>query len=306
MEKSCVAITISMGREKMNNRVNYESEIKKIQCERSENSEKASLGFEKLYAVVEKLRCPEGCPWDREQTPTSMRSDLIEECFETVDAISQNDSFHAKEELGDVFLNAAMISYMYEQNGDFTVASVLDEVVEKIIRRHPHVWKDSEGSVNANETKATTSAEVLSQWDNIKRGVEGRKEKSVVDEVSEGLPPLMRAYKIQKKAAKKGFDWDSLEPVWEKITEEMSELHCAVEEESNVEEEVGDLLFAVVNLARKLKVDPTVALASANRKFRNRFVYVEEMCQKNNISMESGNLEIMDKFWDEAKNFEKN
>jgi tetrapyrrole methylase family protein/MazG family protein len=275
--------------------------------------DEAAEGFKILYEVIRTLRAPGGCPWDREQNPEKMRSDLVEETFECVDAISCNDAQHVREELGDVFLNATMISYMYEQNGDFKVAEVLSEVAEKIVRRHPHVWKDSEGAVNANEKKATTSEEVLTQWDNIKRGIEGRSEKSVIDEVAQGLPPLMRAYKIQKKAAKKGFDWESAEPVWEKVSEELSELKAAENDlqkatsenlesaKQHAEEELGDVLFSVVNLARKLGIDPTLALARTNKKFRDRFAYVEQQMKESNIPMDKEHMKEMDYFWDEAK-----
>lgn len=267
---------------------------------------KTEEAFGRLYEIIGKLRSPDGCPWDREQTPTSMRGDLIEETFEAVDAITENDTNHVKEELGDVMLNASMISYMYEQAGSFSLASVLNEVSDKIVRRHPHVFPDSSGKENALEGGAKTSEEVLSQWDAIKRGVEGRSGlESVLDEVSNGLPPLMRAYKIQKKAAKKGFDWDNVDSVWEKVTEELSELHEAVETETNIEEEVGDLLFSVVNLARHLKVDPTVALASTNAKFRKRFGYVEQKMSEAGLPMEKGQLELMDSFWNESKKNQK-
>jgi len=275
--------------------------------------EEAAESFKTLYEVIRTLRAPGGCPWDREQNPEKMRSDLVEETFECVDAISCNDAQHAREELGDVFLNATMISYMYEQTGDFKVADVLSDVAEKIVRRHPHVWKDSEGAVNANEKKAETSEEVLAQWDNIKRGIEGRKEKSVIDEVSQGLPPLMRAYKIQKKAAKKGFDWDNVEPVWQKINEEIGEVKEALGDLENatldnqdkaklhLEEEIGDLLFVVVNLSRKLNVDPTIALERTIKKFHDRFLYVEQQMNEKKIPMDNNHLKEMDLFWDDAK-----
>lgn len=259
--------------------------------------------FERLYEIVRKLRSPEGCPWDREQNPQTMRSDLVEEVFEAEDAITQNDANHVKEELGDVFLNTVMISYMYEQTSDFDVKSVLNEVSNKIIRRHPHVWKESEGKANALPDGIKSTSDVLTQWDAIKQGIEGRKEKCVLDEVAHGLPPLLRAYKIQKKAAKKGFDWDDDESVWAKVNEEISELKeaCNEKDENHVSEELGDLLFSVVNLSRHLGVNPVLALANANTKFRNRYAYVEEKMNENNIPMEKGNLEPMDKFWNEAK-----
>lgn len=284
----------------------------------------AQKAFERLYNVVKILRCPQGCPWDKEQTPLSMRRDLIEEVFEAVDAITQEDALHAKEELGDVMLNATMISYMYEQRGDFTVAQVLNELAEKLIRRHPHVFPESEGRSEAN-SPVKNGEQVLSQWDRIKENVEGRKTDCILDEVPRGFPPLLRAYKMQKKAAKKGFDWDNLEDVKAKITEELLEVEearVARDEAKNLQDakvfemksskkaddaqkalegEIGDLLFAVVNYARHLGVDPETALNSTNEKFCKRFSYVQKRMKETGQEMVSGKLDEMDKFWNEAK-----
>ena len=284
----------------------------------------AEKAFNRLYNVVKILRCPEGCPWDKEQTPLSMRRDLIEETFEAIDAITQEDSFHAKEELGDVMLNATMISYMYEQKGDFSVAEVLNELAEKLIRRHPHVFPESEGSVCAN-TPVKNGEQVLNQWDRIKENLEGRKTECILDEVPQGFPPLLKAYKMQKKAAKKGFDWDNVEDVKAKITEELAEveearlkvnellknqdIHVfemksskeADEAQKELEGEIGDLLFAVVNYARHLGVDPETALNATNKKFHKRFSYVQKKMEENEIPMIQENLSKMDEFWNEAK-----
>lgn len=284
----------------------------------------AAKAFNRLYNVVKILRCPEGCPWDKEQTPLSMRRDLIEETFEAIDAITQEDSFHAKEELGDVMLNATMISYMYEQKGDFSVAEVLNELAEKLIRRHPHVFPESEGSVCAN-TPVKNGEQVLNQWDRIKENVEGRKTECILDEVPQGFPPLLKAYKMQKKAAKKGFDWDNVEDVKAKITEELAEVEEARlkvnellknqdvhvfemksskeadEAQKELEGEIGDLLFAVVNYARHLGVDPETALNATNTKFHKRFSYVQKKMEENEIPMIQENLSKMDEFWNEAK-----
>ena len=269
----------------------------------SQNFETVGKSFERLYKIVQKLRSPEGCPWDKEQTPLTMRAPLIEETFEAVDAISNEDANHTKEELGDVFLNASMISSMYQENDDFTIVQVLNEVCDKIIRRHPHVWKESEGSSSAIEGSEKNAEKVLEQWEAIKQRVEGRKKKSVLEEISYGLPPLLRAYKIQKKAAKKGFDWKDAEGPWDKIHEEIAELKEAssTKTQEEIQEELGDVLFSVVNLARHLKVDPVLALASTNEKFKRRFSYVEEKMETSGIEMNQENLEIMDKFWDEGK-----
>lgn len=262
-----------------------------------------ALAFERLYKIVQKLRSPEGCPWDRKQTPLTMRQPLIEETFEAVDAISAGDANHTKEELGDVFLNASMIASIHEENDDFTIVQVMNDVCDKIIRRHPHVWKNSEGSSTLVEGSQNDADKVLEQWEQIKQKVEGRKKKSSLDEVSYGLPPLLRAYKIQKKAAKKGFDWKDVEGPWSKIQEEIAELKEAslTKTKDEIEKELGDVLFSVVNLARHLDVDPNLALASTNQKFMKRFAYVEEKMELSGEQMNPENLEIMDKFWDESK-----
>lgn len=288
----------------------------------SEITKATTDAFSYFFKTIQTLRAKGGCPWDREQTPLSMRRDLIEETFEAVDAISQNDADHAKEELGDVFLNASMISYMYEQEGSFKVAEVLTELADKLIRRHPHVFPQSEGASEA-KGQVKTGEEVLSQWDRIKQNVEGRKGGSILDEVPQGFPPILRAYKLQKKAAKKGFDWDSAEQVEEKITEEFGEVKeaknalCAEQKDGeaftvsapeslnkaqlHLEEEIGDLLFAVVNYARKLGVDPETALSRTNQKFYDRFTYVERKMAENNIPMDHDHLKEEDNFWNEAK-----
>ena len=284
----------------------------------------AEKAFNRLYNVVSILRSENGCPWDKEQTPLSMRQDLIEETFEAVDAITQNDAEHAKEELGDVLLNATMISYMYEQKGNFAVADVFNELSEKLIRRHPHVFPDSEGQVAAVE-KVKNPDQVLNQWDRIKENVEGRKTGCILDEVPEGFPPLLKAYKFQKKAAKKGFYWDNIDDVKAKVREEFEEAESARierdtavskqnakvfernsdreadEAQRRLEEEIGDFFFALVNYARKLGVDPETALSRANKKFYRRFSYVQDKMQENGHEMVNGALAVMDKFWDEAK-----
>jgi tetrapyrrole methylase family protein/MazG family protein len=261
---------------------------------------KTEIAFGRLYEIIGRLRAPDGCPWDREQTPETMRSDLVEECFEAVDAINQKDAMHVKEELGDVILNASMISYMYEQAGGFSLASVLNDVSDKIVRRHPHVFPESCGKEYALEGGAKTSEEVLTQWEKIKTQAEGRSGSSILDSVSKGMPQLMQAYKIQKKAAKVGFDWENIEEVFAKVNEEIDEVKSA-ENQEHLEEEIGDLLFAVVNLARKNKVDPTMAMERANEKFRKRFAYIEKKMSEVGLALEKENFQKMDDFWNESK-----
>ena len=278
--------------------------------------------YRRLLQTIRILRAEGGCPWDREQTPLSMRRDLIEETFEAVDAITAEDALHAREELGDVLLNASMIAYMYQQRGDFSLAECFNELVEKLIRRHPHVFPQSEGQT-AVEAPVQNADEVLTQWDRIKRQVEGRAHgSSILDEVPSGFPPLLRAYKLQKKAAKKGFDWQSIQPVYDKVVEELAEVKAASEScpdgqeakpftvasepeqneaQLHVEEEIGDLLFAVVNYARHLGVDPEYALNAANRKFYRRFSFVEQEMEKNGTPMDSNHLDDEDNLWNEAK-----
>ena len=313
------------------------------------SADKTAAAYKRLYETIRTLRAPGGCPWDREQTPLTMRRDLIEETFEAVDAVSTGDAAHAKEELGDVILNASMIAYMYEQQNDFSVAEALNELTDKLIRRHPHVFPQSEGMSEVTE-KVTTGEQVLNQWDRIKENVEGRKRlKTILDEVPEGFPPLLRAYKMQKKAAKKGFDWQSIESVAAKVYEELEEVKEAAQalddaksangthdaqpandasgsqttagthtasppqsapparmspverDELHLEEEFGDLLFAVVNYMRHFGVDPETAMDRANRKFYRRFAYVEARMTKAGIPMDGDHLQDEDAFWNDAK-----
>ncbi len=286
--------------------------------------------FGRLYETIQRLRAPGGCPWDIEQTPLSLRETLIEEAYETVEAITEahakDDKSGAKdakdapesdgkklrahvcEEIGDVFLNATMLSYMYEQEGSFTVEDSLNEVSDKLIRRHPHVFGETEGFAGPESGERTDTAEkVLAQWDVIKRGVEGRKGESVLDEVSRGMPALERAHKLQKKAAKAGFDWNDLDGVWPKIGEELEELRDAVAQGDSgmIEDELGDLLFSIVNVARHLKVDPGVALTRTNAKFTRRFKHVEKAMKAAGVPMDKSHFKEMDSFWDEAKREEK-
>ncbi|MDR0400342.1 MAG: nucleoside triphosphate pyrophosphohydrolase [Treponema sp.] len=255
--------------------------------------------FSALYEVVARLRAPDGCPWDREQTPASLRGDLIEETYECVEAIDEKNPSHIREELGDLYLLATMIAYMHQEEGVFSVAEVLTGVTEKLIRRHPHVF---------GETRVKDSAEVLENWAKIKVEQEGRKPKdSVLDQVSRGLPPLDRAYRLQKKAAKAGFDWPELQGVTAKIREELRETEEAAGlggAGSGVEEtegELGDLLFSVVNLCRYLKIDPSTALQRTNVKFEKRFKYVEQKMKAAGREMTGENLAVMDEYWEEAK-----
>jgi len=270
--------------------------------------------FESLYDVVVRLRGPDGCPWDREQNPASLRECLIEETYECIEAIDEENPPHIKEELGDLALLVTMLAYMHEEKGDFSVSDVFQAICEKLIRRHPHVF---------GEVQVKDSTEVLSNWAKIKVTQEGRKPKdSILDEVSAGLPPLDRAWKLQKKAAKAGFDWRNMEGVIEKINEELGEVKEAVggitksntidaggtlgagginNADEKIEEELGDLLFSVVNLCRYLKVEPSVALHRTNGKFIKRFKYMEKKMKETGQELKRENLGLMDRYWNEAK-----
>jgi tetrapyrrole methylase family protein/MazG family protein len=264
-----------------------------------ETAADAAAAFSRFTGIVMKLRSPGGCPWDLEQSPASLRGDLIEETYECIEAIDEQDPRHIMEELGDLFLLVTMISYMHQQEGTFRIAHVLDSVSEKIIRRHPHVF----GKVTVKD-----SAEVLKNWAQIKVEQEGRKPRdSVLDEVSRGLPPLDRAWKLQKKAAKAGFDWPNIAGVLEKIREELSEAEEAIHSggESQIEEELGDLLFAAVNLCRYAGIEPSVALQKTNAKFIRRFQHIEKKMKEARKEMNPENLPLMDEFWEAAKNLSR-
>ena len=252
--------------------------------------------YKSLYDIIIRLRAPDGCPWDREQDPFSLRKCLVEESYECIEAINEQNPEHIKEELGDLFLVATFLAYIHEEKGVFSVADTLQAACDKLIRRHSHVF---------GEVKAKDSREAIDNWTKIKLEQEGRKPKdSILDEVSAGLPPLDRAWKLQKQAAKAGFDWPDIGGVAEKVKEELAELMEAVNEKAGgekIEEELGDLLFSVVNLCRFLKADSSVALHRTNSKFIKRFKLVEKMMKENGLEMKQENLAIMDRYWNEAK-----
>jgi tetrapyrrole methylase family protein/MazG family protein len=257
--------------------------------------------FKALYDTIVRLRGPGGCSWDQEQTPQSLRGALIEETYECLEAIDEGNSDHIAEELGDMYLLVTMLAYMHEQEGKFSVESALQKANEKLIRRHPHVF----GGVNVNSVD-----EILDNWNKIKIEQEGRKPKdSLMDEVSSAMPPMDRAYKLQKKAARVGFDWPDTEGVVEKIKEELNEVQEAAinnkklldSDNNQLENELGDLLFSVINLCRFFKIEPSVALRRTNGKFVDRFKYVEKKMKESNCDLIKDNLDKMEIFWNEAK-----
>ncbi|WP_047154284.1 nucleoside triphosphate pyrophosphohydrolase [Aneurinibacillus tyrosinisolvens] len=254
--------------------------------------------FWRLREIVAILRSPEGCPWDREQTHQSIRKNLIEETYEVLETIDDNDPDAMCEEMGDLLLQILLHSQMAEEEGYFTVNDVVATLNEKLIRRHPHVFGTSE---------AGNAEEALQNWEAIK--VEEKKGKgkgftSRLDSVPRELPTLSRAYKYQKKAAEIGFDWDKLSDVFDKVKEEWEELREAGTPEHR-KEELGDLLFVIVNVARFLKIDPEEALALTNKKFKYRFSYIEQKIQAAGKAADGATLEEMEAWWQEAKRKKK-
>jgi len=254
-----------------------------------------SAAFDRLREIVARLRAPDGCPWDREQTHSSLRDGLLEECHEVLDAIQRGDDRNLREELGDLVLQSVMHARIAEEDGRFDIEQVLAEVGEKLVRRHPHVFGDS---------CAADSAEVLRQWEQIKRAEKGdAPDASRLDGVPRSLPALIRATKIQKKASRAGFDWSDAAAVLPKIREELDELEAerARGDRARIEEELGDLLFAVTNLVRKEHLDAEVLLHAATTKFARRFQAMEREFAARGEQMETAGMDALEAAWERAK-----
>ena len=263
----------------------------------------ASTGGERfeldpLVKVMSRLRSPDGCPWDIEQSHATLRRYIIEEVYEVLEAIDEQDPTHLCEELGDLLLQIVFHARMAEEAGDFSMQDVVDTVTEKLIRRHPHVFGDS---------SVQDAAEVIVNWDAIKRREKKQKPKSALDGVPQGLPALLRANKLQMKAAKVGFDWDDIAPVCDKVAEELAELRQAATsgDPAEIEDELGDVVFAVVNLGRFLGVETEVALNRANNKFSRRFFQVEALLRQQGRKWQELDLAQMDELWMAVKAQEK-
>lgn len=259
----------------------------------------ATFSLTPLTEVMAALRSPGGCVWDLEQNHKSLRRYLVEEVYEVLEAIDLEDEKLLCEELGDLLLQIVFHARVAEESGAFTVQDVIDTVTEKMIRRHPHVF----GDISVRD-----AAEVLVNWDQIKKAEKPNERPSVLDGVPKGLPSLSRAAKLQSKASKVGFDWQDIGPVWAKIREELAELEEAVQKGtlSDQEGELGDILFSVVNLARFLKIDPETALNRVNNKFITRFSYIEQSVKANHLSWERLTLSELDILWEKAKKLHKN
>lgn len=264
------------------------------------SSEEAITRLKEIIAI---LRVE--CPWDKKQTHETLRACMIEEAYEVVEAININNDENLEEELGDVILQVVFHSNLAEESGRFNLTDVINKECDKMIRRHPHVFLDKNSNNGINSID-----KVLEKWENIKAAEKQETSAtSRMDSVPKALPALTRATKIQKRAAEVGFDWDDISGALNKIKEETDEVIEASKENGaadHVAEELGDLLFSVVNVARFLKVDPEEALNSATRKFIRRFTYVEEQSLACGKQLENMSLEEMDELWDEAKRLEKN
>jgi tetrapyrrole methylase family protein / MazG family protein len=269
----------------------------------------AGQWFEKLVAVQARLRAANGCPWDREQTHQSLRTYLIEEAYEVLEALESGNDAKFAEEMGDLLLQIVFHSQIAREEGRFTVSEVIREIHDKMIRRHPHVF---------GTTRAKDSAEVLRNWEQIKAEerraygnkrdskADDSKEVSLLDGVSRVLPATLEGFQLTRKASRIGFDWEDAGGVLEKMREETEELKRVLDkqDQTKIEEELGDLLFAAINLSRFLKVDPEIALKKANAKFARRFRAMERLARENSREFKDLPREEMETYWDAAKKLE--
>ena len=266
-----------------------------------EAPDKSIEPIERLRSIVRILRGPGGCPWDIEQTQKSLIPNILEEAYEAADAIRTENREHIIEELGDLLLQVVMQCEIASESNDFILEDAANEISEKLIRRHPHVFGDEE--INDSES-------VLNKWEEIKREEKGAKKQNILQSVTNGLPSLIKAHEIQKKVEKVGFDWPEAKSVIAKIREEIDEVESAINEGGAIQsnehlaEEIGDLLFAVTNLTRKVGMDSESLLAAANEKFTRRFNELEKILEENGSNVVDSNLESMEKAWAKVKNKE--
>ena len=271
--------------------------------------------FNDLVTLMARLRSPEGCPWDREQTYATLAPMLLEEAYEAFDALEEAREGRPdalREELGDLLFQITFFARVAQERGEFTVDDVIDQVHQKMVRRHPHVFADA---------KAGDSAEVLRNWEAIKaeekreagKGQNESDDASILDGVSRKAPALMEAHQISTKVARVGFDWERVEDIFEKLQEEVEELRQAISthaeseaeaDHAHVREEIGDLLFVIANIARRLNVEPEAALKLSNRKFRRRFRYIEKTLREQNRKFDETTLDELESLWQAAKSGE--
>lgn len=258
----------------------------------------AEDNFETLVAMMDRLRAPDGCPWDREQTYSTLRGYLLEECYEVVDAIDRGDRGGLLEELGDLLFQVVFLSRLAKEEGCFEAGDVVRGIARKMIRRHPHVFGDD---------RVETADAVLKRWEEIKRSEKSVASSSVLEGLPRALPSLLKAHRLATKAARVGFDWPHARGVIEKIDEESRELREAVEsgDTARAAEELGDLLFTLAALGRRLGLDPEAALEAANAKFVRRFGAMERELARRGLSPEEAGLDLMDRIWNELKREER-
>ncbi|HEY6347366.1 MAG TPA: nucleoside triphosphate pyrophosphohydrolase [Bryobacteraceae bacterium] len=258
-----------------------------------ELSSRAGQGFARLVEIMARLRSPQGCPWDREQNFDTIKPYLLEETYEVLDAIDARDFEGLAEELGDLLLQSVFFAQMASEEGRFDIADSLEAINSKLIRRHPHVFGSGD---------AKTADDVKRRWDEIKAGEKPRRD-GLLSGVPRSLPALVEAQQIASRAAAAGFDWENLAQVIEKLREELAELENARESaaHADVEDEIGDLLFVIVNIARFLKVDPEQALRKTNLKFRHRFAFIEKGLAAAGKTPREATMEEMESLWREAK-----
>ena len=250
----------------------------------------------KLIKITETLMGEDGCPWDKVQTRESLKPYLVEETYEVLDALDANDPEKIKDELGDLLYQILFHSKISNLKGEFDFRDVIDNLSEKMVRRHPHVFK--EGELN-------TPDQVVKQWEEIKRNEKNQaNQKSILDNIPKNLPSLLRAQKLQKKAAKEGFDWDQISDVFDKLDEEIVEFKEAVlkKKSADIQNEIGDMIFIITNIAKCYKIDAEEALRSTNNKFIKRFQYIEQKIEAKGKTLKDSSLEEMERYWQEAKN----
>ena len=260
--------------------------------------------FDRLIEIIRTLRSPKGCAWDREQTLASLRPYVLEEAYEVVEAMSLNDPAALCEELGDLLLEVVFVAQVCTEADQLTIVDATNAIIEKLIRRHPHVF----GDPKLGTVRELSPTEVSEQWDRIKTEERGGSVEptTLLDGIPKALPSLLRASRIGNRTARVGFDWKTANAVLDKVNEEMAELDHAItsEDRTHIEEELGDLLFTVANLARKLKVDPESALHSANQKFIRRFRAVEQQLAKRQCTLEAATTDDLEQEWKAVKDAE--
>lgn len=258
----------------------------------------APYTFEQLVAIMRKLRAPGGCPWDAEQTHESLTRYLLEETYEVIEAIDEKSPQHLKEELGDLLLQPVFHAAIAEASGDFNIDDIINTLCDKLIRRHPHVF----GDLEIKDSNAQ-----IENWEQIKKLEKGDERPSALSGVPADLPALMKAHKISEKASRVGFDWEHADQVFAKVMEELHEFEeaWAGGNPARMEEEMGDLLFAIANLGRFLKLNPEEALRKTINRFQKRFSFVETELLRQGVPMQNATLAEMDLLWEKAKAVER-